>query len=215
MSNEQINLSAALRPELGKGPTGRLRREGRTPGIIYGNEVEPTALSVDSRELYHVTHTSAGRNALIRLEVDGDTHLAVIRDPQKHPLHEHITHVDFLAVNKNQLIAVEIPIHLVGADDVQEAGIVNQVLSTLPIKAKPLEIPDSLDLDIAGMQIGDVRRAEDVTLPDGTELDIDPERTLVTINAPQAEEVEEVDESLLMEGDAPADEAPAEDAAAE
>ncbi len=111
--SKQVTLAAEPRTELGKGPTGRLRRTGRVPAIVYGYEVEPTALHVDALELYHALHTEAGRNVMIRLEVAGDTTLVFARDLQIHPVRQEVVHVDFLAVDRNAQISVEIPVHLV------------------------------------------------------------------------------------------------------
>jgi large subunit ribosomal protein L25 len=224
--SKQVTLTAAPRTELGKGPTGRLRRTGRVPAIVYGYEVEPTAVHVDALELYHALHTEAGRNVMIRLEHDGDTTLVFARDLQIHPIRQEVVHVDFLAVDRNAQISVEVPVHLTGDEDTaDDAGVLNQVLYTVPIAVKPLDVPNYLELDVAGMAIGDVKRVEDLTLPEGADFEIEPERTVVTINAPISEdELESLEaeagieqeeaEVLDVDGDAGA-EAPAEDAAAD
>jgi len=187
--SKQVTLTAEPRTELGKGPTGRLRRTGRVPGIVYGFEVEPTAVHVDALELYHALHTEAGRNVMIRLELDGDTTLVFARDLQIHPIRQEVVHVDFLAVDRNAQISVEVPVHLTGEDDTaDDDGVLNQVLYTVPIAVKPLDVPNYLELDVSGMAIGDVKRVEDLTLPAGADFEIEAERTVVTINAPISEE---------------------------
>jgi large subunit ribosomal protein L25 len=196
--SNQVTLHAEPRTEQGKGASGRLRKTGRVPAVMYGYEVEPTSLSVDALELYHVLHTEAGANVLIRLELDGDTHLTVARDLQRHPVRGDALHVDFLAVDRNAQISVEVPVHLTGDDDLaDDDGVLNQILYTVPIMVKPLDTPNSLDLDITGMAIGDVKRVEDLAgmLPDGAEFDIELERTVVTINAPISEEALEAMEA--------------------
>lgn len=218
--SKQVSLTAEPRTELGKGPTGRLRRTGRVPGIVYGYEVEPTAVHVDALELYHVLHTEAGRNVMIRLQLDGDTTLVFARDLQVHPIRQEVVHVDFLAVDRNAQISVEIPVHLLGEDDTAEDdGVLNQVLYTVPIAVKPLDVPNSIDLDVTGMAIGDVRRVADLTLPEGADFEIDPERTVVTVNAPISEEaLESLEAEAGVEQEAPEtleEEGTAEAAAAE
>lgn len=196
--SKQVSLTAEPRTELGKGPTGRLRRTGRVPAIIYGYEVEPTAVHVDALELYHALHTEAGRNVMIRLQHDGDTTLVFARDLQIHPVRQEVVHVDFLAVDRNAQISVEVPVHLIGEDDTAEDdGVLNQVLYTVPIAVKPLDVPNYLELDVTGMAIGDVKRVEDLTLPSGADFEIEAERTVVTINAPISEEALEA-----LEGEA-------------
>ncbi|MEX2550502.1 MAG: 50S ribosomal protein L25 [Nitriliruptoraceae bacterium] len=204
---DQIKLAVEPRTDLGKGATGRLRRTGRVPGIVYGYQVEPTPVHVDQLELYHALHTDAGTNALIRLELDGDTHLTVARDMQRHPVKGETQHVDFLAVNKDVRISVEVPVHLTDEDDTaDDGGILNHILYTIPVLVKPLDVPNYLELSIADMEIGDVKRVEDLagTLPAGAEFDIDTERTVVTMNAPMSEEaLEALEEAAGVEGEEP------------
>jgi large subunit ribosomal protein L25 len=204
--SNQIKLTAEPRPKKGKGAAGRLRKQGRVPGILYGYEVEPTSVSVDALELYHVLHTEAGRNVLIRLEVDAEAYLTVARDVQHHPIRGETLHVDFLAVDRDAQIAVDIPVHLVDEDDAASEGIINQVLYTVPAMVKPMEVPNFLELSVAGMEIGDVKRVEDLRdqLPPDAEFDIDLERTVVTINAPVSEEaMEAMEEAAGIEAPEP------------
>ncbi len=212
----QVSLSAELRTELGKGATGRLRKTGRTPAVLYGHGVEPTPVHVDALELYHVLHTEAGVNAMIKLDVDGETHLSIARELQRHPVMGDVTHLDFLAVDKDSEIVVELPVHITG-EPADAAGVVQQVLLTVPVKVKPLEVPTAVDISVDGLTIGDVLRVKDLQLPAGVVPDIDEERTVVTVNAPQILEVsEDSEESVLgsaAEGSAPesAAEVPAEE----
>jgi large subunit ribosomal protein L25 len=216
MSN-QVSLRAEVRSQLGKGPTNRLRKEGRVPGIMYGYEVQPTSVAVDALELYHALHTAAGTNVLIKLEIDGDdaTHLCVARDLDRHAVRGDIVHMDFLAVDKNARIVAEVPVHLADVEDVQKdtGGVVNHVLYTVPILVRPLDTPNYLELSVDGMEIGDVKRIEDLRahLPEGAEFDIDPERTVVTVNPPDIleEPTEEAIEGEIPEGAEDASEVPA------
>lgn len=207
MATKQIPLTIEPREATGKGAASRLRRGGRVPAIVYGYAVEPTAVSVDALDLYHTLHTDAGRNVLIRLELDGDVHLAVARDLQTHPVRGDYVHVDLLAVNKDVPITVEVPVHLTDEDEVaDDGGVLNQILYTVPVLVRPLDTPNSLDLSVEGMEIGDVRRVEDLraVLPAGAEFDIDPERTVITMNAPiSEEELEALEESAGIEEDEP------------
>ncbi|GGI03713.1 50S ribosomal protein L25 [Egicoccus halophilus] len=198
--SKQVQLSAAARTHHGKGASGRLRREGRVPGIVYGYKVEPTAVSVDALELYHALHTEAGRNAMIRLDIEGATHLVIARDLQIHPIRQETQHVDFLAVDTDSQISVEVPVALVGEEDIAPGGgVVNQILYTVPVLVRPLDVPNAIEVSIEGMEIGDVKRIEDLTaeLPEGAEFDTDPETTVITINAPVSEaELESLEEGV-------------------
>ena len=185
--SEQVKLTAQSRPAGGKGETNRLRREGRVPAIVYGHEVDPTPVSVDGRELFHALNGPAGRNALISLDLEGTTTLVVARDLQRHAVRRDIMHLDLLAVDQSQQIDVEVPVHLTDVDDVaRDGGYLNQVRMVVPIRVRPGETPDFIELSVAGMGIGDVKRLADIValLPPSAELGEDPDRVIVTINAP-------------------------------
>jgi large subunit ribosomal protein L25 len=204
---DQVSLTAQTRTELGKGPTGRLRRTGRVPAIVYGYETDPTAVHVDGLELFHALHTDAGRNVLIRLRVEDDTTLVIARDLQVHPIRQEVAHVDFYAVDRDTQISVEVPVHVVNEDEVvNDGGVLNQILYTVSLAVKPLDVPNAFDLDVTGMSIGDVKRVEDLTdqLPAGAEFELEPERTVVTINAPiSEEELEALEEDAGVEAEEP------------
>jgi large subunit ribosomal protein L25 len=205
--SNQVKLQAAARTEHGKGASGRLRKQGRVPGIMYGYQVEPTSVSVDALELYHVLHTEAGSNVLIRLEIEGETYLTVARDMQWHPLRGETLHVDFLAVDRDSQIAVEVPVHLTDEDDAaDDDGIINHILYTVPILVKPLDVPNFFEMSVAGLAIGDVKRVEDLAdqLPEGADFDIDLDRTVVTVNAPISEAaLEALEEAAGIEAEEP------------
>lgn len=215
MSN-QVKLSAEPRPNHGKGASGRLRRAGKVPGILYGYQVEPTAVAVDALELYHSQRTEAGANALIRLELEGETYLTVTRDLHRHPVKGHALHVDFIAVDRDTPISVDVPVHLVDEDELADAaGVVSLILHSVSVLVKPLDVPNHLELSLAGLHIGDVKRVEDLrdALPAGAEFAVDLDETVVTVNAPISDaELEALEESAGIETPEPA---PAEDAASD
>ena len=195
----QVQLDVEPRSKTGKGAAGRLRKTGRVPGVIYGYEVEPSAVSIDALELYHALHTKAGTNVLLTVPFDGDDKLCVARDIQRHPVRGDVTHVDLLSVDKDAQIVVEVPLNVEGV--VEGAGVVNQVLGTVAINVRPLETPNSFTINVDGLEIGDTLRVETIVeqLPDGATLAMDPERTAVTVNPPEIIEVEEEDEDVLDE----------------
>jgi len=185
--SKQVKLTALPRAAAGKGETNRLRRDGRVPAILYGYEVVPTAVSVDERELFHALNGPAGRNATIALDLEGQTTLVVVRDIQRHAVRRDMLHIDLLAVDRNVKIDVEVPVHLTDLDDVErDGGFLNQVRYVVPINVRPLDTPDFIELSVAGMAIGDVKRIGDLVslLPDGADIADDPDRVIVTINAP-------------------------------
>lgn len=219
--SKQVALAASGRAGTGKGEARALRRAGRVPGVAYGADLEsPIAVSVDGRELYHALHTEAGENAILRLDIDGaEAQLAIVREIQRHPVRREVTHVDFVTVNRNVKISVDIPIVTEGeAPGTDEGGVADQVLFTLAVQVLPLEVPDQITLDISDMQVGDVKRVSDLVLPEGVETDEDPEATVITVYVPQLEvevdETTEPTEVLEDAGDTVASEGAPEGAAA-
>jgi large subunit ribosomal protein L25 len=223
--SKQVALAASGRAGTGKGEARSLRRAGRVPAITYGAAIDaPIPVSVDGRELYHALNTEAGENAILRLDIDGASQLAIVREIQRHPVRREVLHVDFVTVDRNVKIIVEVPIVLEGeAPGADEGGVVDQVLFALPVNVLPLEVPDQIALDISDMQVGDVKRVADLVLPEGVETTEDPERSIVTCNVPALEvpEPEEtatevIDENADAAGvvapagtEAPAEEPPA------
>lgn len=199
--SKQVALAAKARAGSGKGEARSLRRIGRVPAVAYGTELTATPLSVDGRELFHALNTDAGRNAIIRLDIDGTEYLTIARELHRHPIRRDVLHVDFVAIDRNRVIQVDVPIHLAGeAAGASEGGVVEQPLYTLSVEVLPLSVPDEIVLDISDMQVGDVKRVEDLDLPEGVTALEDPERTIVSVNVPTLEVPET--ETPLEEADA-------------
>lgn len=196
---EQVKLVAETRSDAGKVVARRLRASGRVPAVVYGRTLPSTKLHVDALDLYHALHTPAGLNVLIRLQFDGDEHLTIAREIQRHPVRGELLHVDFVALDRDRLIRVEVPVHLEGSEEVAAPGVVTQMLHTVPIRVRPLDIPDSFQLQVADMVIGDVLRVEDLQLPQDAEYDIEIDRTVVTVSAPTIIEEEPTEEEAAEE----------------
>ena len=176
-----ITLTAETGRTVGSRSSSRLRADGLVPAVVYGLGRDAQSVAVSWSELRRALTTDAGLNALITLDVDGTTDLAIVKDLQRHPVRRNVLHVDFLRVDPNASVAVEVPIHLTGeATRVeQRRGIVDQPLKTLTVKAKPTEIPSSLELDVSGLDIGGSLTVADLSLPAGVVTDIDPSTQLV------------------------------------
>ncbi|HRW40345.1 MAG TPA: 50S ribosomal protein L25 [Microthrixaceae bacterium] len=204
----EVTLTASTGRETGTRPSRRLRREGLVPGVVYGEGKDATVLSVDRKELRRALSTDAGQNALISLTVDGTTYLTVVKELQRHPVRREVTHVDFLTVDPDAAIEVEVPIHLVGeAKEVsQNGGITEQRLMALKVLVKPGAIPDGIDADITDLTLTTTITAADLVLPAGVELVTDPEQAVVTAELTRAAVTarNEGDDSEGGDGDAEA-----------
>ena len=195
---DQVVLNADPRPGDGKGEARALRRAGRVPAVAYGAGLDAAAaVHVDAADLRHALATDAGENVVIQMDIAGDTHLTMPREIHRHPVRRDVLHVDFVAIDKNVKVTVEIPLHVEGE---VEGAVVNQVMNYLTVDVLPLAVPQSFTTTVEGREVGDVVRAGEVELPEGVDLLDDPERTAVTINLPDTTPVDETDEAA--EGEA-------------
>jgi large subunit ribosomal protein L25 len=215
----EYKLAAEPRSETGKGPARRARAAGRVPAVLYGHGMDPVHLYVDARDLGFAMRTDAGANVLLELQVGAKRHLALAREVQRHALRGSFVHVDFLAVRRGEKVTVNVPVHLVGdAPGVREGGIADQDLYQLNVEAEVTNVPESIEVDISAMNLGDVLRVADVAAPAGTVILDDPEASVVSVVAPAAVAAEEAEEEAAEEAagaEAPAEgEAPAEQPAA-
>ena len=209
---EEVTITAELGRPTGSRSSRRLRNSGKVPAVLYGHGTDPMALAVDGRDLRTALTGDAGLNALITLRVDSESHLAMARHLQRHPVKGTVDHVDFVIVRRDEIVTADVPINLVGeATEVsQNDGIVEQQLFSLPIKAKPLDIPALLEADISGLVIGEAVRVGDLKLPSGVETEVDPEDAVVVGQPPAAVELPEPAEGEeAAEGEEGAEGAPA------
>jgi large subunit ribosomal protein L25 len=204
----EVTLTAEVGRPKGSRPSKRLRAEGKVPGVVYGHGGDPIAVAVDWRELRHALTTDAGLNALIDLQVGGETRLTMVKELQRHPVRHEVLHVDFLEVSRDIAVDVEVPIVLEGeaTNVLNEDGIVEQSLHALAIKAKPGAIPNELVVDISDLEIGASIRVGDLRLPNGVTTEVDPEEPVVTgqitraaIEAEAETEAEEAAEAVAEE----------------
>ncbi len=203
---DQVALAARPRAGSGKGEARALRRVGRVPAVAYGTDTTPTPMSVDALELYHALHTDAGANAIIRLALEGgDTHLALAREVQRHPVRRDVWHVDFVTVDRNVRVTVEVPVVLVGeSPGAEEGGVVEQSQFSVQLEVLPLEVPDSIELDISSLDIGDVLRIADLPTAEGVTFLGDPEASVVSVVVPALDipETQDAGEAEMAEDQA-------------
>lgn len=200
----EVTLTASTGRETGTRPSRRLRGEGLIPAVVYGEGKDAISVSVDRRDLRLALSTDAGQNALITLSVDGSQYLTVVKELQRHPVRREVTHVDFLTVDPNAPIEVEIPIHLVGeAKEVtQNGGITEQRLMAVRVLVKPDAIPDGIEADITDLTLTTSIIAADLPMPAGVQLVTDPEQAIVTAELTRAAVTGRDEADAAGEGDA-------------
>jgi large subunit ribosomal protein L25 len=200
-------LVAETREGTGKGAARKLRAAGRVPAILYGHGMDPLALSVDSRELFHLLHTGAGANVLVDLVVDGTEHLALPRDVQRDHIRGRFVHVDFLAVRRDEKIHVTIPLRIVGeSPGVKAGGVLEHHLWELNVECLATDVPEAIDVDISGLEIGSGVRVSDLKVRSGVTILTSPEDSVVAVTQPQVA-VEEEEAAEAVEGEVAEEEA--------
>ncbi len=179
---DEIVLTAATGRTTGSRSTRRLRGEGLVPAVLYGLDQDPVSVSVIWPELRQALTTEAGVNVVLQLEVDGERHMSILKDIQRHPVRRDVVHVDFLRIDPNKKVTVDVSIVMTGEalEVTQGNGMVDQNLFSLTVDASPTAIPNELEVDISALTIGDSIRVADIALPDGVTTDVDPEETVAS-----------------------------------
>jgi large subunit ribosomal protein L25 len=221
MAGERTKLAVTQREKRGSAESRRLRKEGIVPGVLYGNG-EPVAICIAERELRRALTGAGGLHAILDVEVDGkgETHASILKEYQVDPVRGGVTHVDLQEVRLDKAISASVAVQLLGGEDapgVREGGVLSQPLREVTVEALPLEVPEHLDLDVSGMEIGGTLRISDLTAPEGVTLLDDPHMVVATVTAPtKVVEPEPTEEELAaMEAEAAEGEEGAEGEAAE
>lgn len=203
----QARLKAEKREGTGKGVARKLRSSGRIPAVLYGHGEETRTLSVDAHELELLMQRVHLENTIVQLQIAGERAgvKALAREVQRHPHRPVILHVDFYQIHAGEKVTVEVPIRLVGqAPGVRTGGLMQHALTDLEVRCLPDDIPEFIEVDVGGMEVGDSRHIGDVKLPDGVEATQDPERTICSVIPPQAGVAEPtVEEAEEVEGGEP------------
>lgn len=185
----EVKLQAKKREDTGKGSARRSRAEGNVPGVVYGHGMEPLAIEVNRREYVTALHTEAGMNVLLDLEIDGSTTLALTKELQRDPVRGTLLHADFIQINRDEEVEVEVPIVLTGeAPGVGEGGVLEHPTTAVLVRSKATEVPTEIEVDISGLAMGDSLKVSDAITGKTFEILTDEDTVLAAITAPVSEE---------------------------
>src|SRR5690349_9971891 len=217
---EAIELKAWARGRAGKGGARATRREGRIPGILYGDKQEPETIAVDYRAISQQMHTGHFQSTIFTLDVDGKETRVIPRGVQLDPIRDFPIHVDFMRVGKDALVNVEVPVRFLNelaSPGLKRGGVLNIVRHDIPVRCPADAIPDHFEVDLTGLEIGDSVHISAIVLPTGVRPTItERDFTVATIVGRSAEEaptgpaVTEAAEAGADAAAAPAEGAPAE-----
>jgi len=204
-------LIAEERSGTGKSVTRKLRAAGRIPGVLYGRGKPGRSVTLDPRALETVLHASgSGMNTLIDLELGSETTVVLVKEIQREPIRGSYLHADLYEVDLQKRIEVSVPLHFVGkAPGVESGGILDHPLREVSLECLPRAIPDSVEVDVSSLEMGDSVHIRDLVLPADARVLSDPELPVASVVAPKAEEEATPAEGEEVEGETP-DEAGAE-----
>lgn len=188
MSHESYELKAEARDRVGKGAAREIRRNGKVPAVIYGDNKPPLAITLSYKDVHTRIHAGGFLTTVAIIDVDGEKHQVLPKDFQLDPVRDFTMHVDFLRVGKNTIVTVEIPVHFLNdekAPGIKRGGVLNIVRHTVECTCPANDIPDAIEIDLTGLNIGDSVHISSVSLPKGVNPTItDRDFTIATIAAP-------------------------------
>jgi len=179
-------LAAEVRTEFGKGFARRARMNGQIPAVIYGHGAEPIHITLPAKSTTLAVRVA---NALLSLDINGEEHLALVKDIQRDPIKQIIEHVDLLTVRKGEKVTVDIPVHVTG--ELAPGNVYNQELTVISLEAEATHLPTAIEVNIEGRSAGEHIHASDLVLPTGSILLADADALVVNISEATEEEAGE------------------------
>jgi large subunit ribosomal protein L25 len=186
--SDQLTLSAEAREGVGKGASRFLRRQGRIPAVIYGNNEEPTGIHIEEKLLMKALMTGHFMNSIIMIDVGGQSVRTLPKDVQFHPVSERPLHADFLRISEHSEVHVNVPVHFTDEDlspGIKRGAVLNVVRHELELICDAALIPDEIEVSLKGLDVGDSIHISNVALPGGAKSAItDRDFTIATVIAP-------------------------------
>jgi large subunit ribosomal protein L25 len=197
----QQTLAARKRDINGKRPVRRLRAEGEVPGVVYGREMKPLSVTVNTRELSRLLHSARGENALVTLKLEDDAKWekpVLVKSVDHHPVNGHVLHVDFHAIVLTERLKVKVPVQLKGepVGVKQEGGILEHFLREVEVECLPTEIPAHIEFDVSAMTIGETIHVRDLQAPPNAKITSDADGVIASVQKPKEEKPEEAAEAV-------------------
>ena len=216
---ESTSLEVQGRDRAGKGAARATRREGMVPGVIYGDKKDPVMISVDPRYLIAEMSKPGFNTRIFEIAVNGTTHRTMAQDIQMDPVRDMPIHVDFRRIGANTVVTVEIPVHFLNEPDspgIKRGGVLNVVRHAVEVTGKPDVLPQFLEADLTGLDIGDSIHISAISLPEGVAPTItDRDFTVATVAAPSVMKGADEDEEEEGEEGEEGEEAGGDDAGGE
>jgi large subunit ribosomal protein L25 len=167
----------------GSSESRRLRTADRIPGVVYGHGMDPLSVSVARRDLRVALSGESGMNTILDLSVNGEVYPSLVKAIQRHPVKRNVQHIDFIQVDLNEEVTVNVPVRLIGEAKAVEAdgGLVDVTMNVIEVTTTPRNIPSAVVIDISEMDMETTIRVSDIVLPAGVTATADPEYPVVTV----------------------------------
>ena len=204
-----ITVNAIERKDQGKGASRRLRKEEKVPSIIYGGKAAPKMISLSIHEITHLLEDENTFTSVLDLVVGKETDSVVLKDIQRHPAKNVVTHIDFLRVDAKQTLVTTTPLHFIGVEEneaLRLGNMLNQFVVSVEISCLPKDLPHGIDVDVTNLEIGDHLSLTDLVLPEGVVIislqheDIEAhDQTVCSVSEPKV--IEEEEEEIIEDGE--------------
>jgi len=192
----EIIVNAVSREPGSGNDARRLRREGKLPAVVYGGDKDSIAVTLDPRELLKILKSDSGQNTIFQVKIGdkGAAETVMVFDYQVDPIRHHLTHADLVRISMDK--AIEVSVHLVFTGEPEgvkiDGGVLDQAMREVTVECLPTDIPESLEVDVSALQIGDSVRVADIVVPPGVTMLTDEDSTLASVVPPVSEEDLEV-----------------------
>lgn len=204
MSNK---IKAFFREDLGKGASRRLRRQNMVPGIVYGGKRKPVGIAMDFNKISNILADETMFSSVLELQVEDKTQKVVIKDLQRHPAKQIISHIDFQRIDTKQTLTMRVPLNYIGeknCEAIRMGAIMNQFIIDVEVSCLPKDLPESIDVDISNLELDESLKLSDIKLPKGVTIlafthgdDESYDQTIVAIAKPKL--MEEIEEDIETE----------------
>lgn len=202
-------IKVERRNDEGKGASRRLRRAGFVPAIVYGGELDPVSIQIEHKDVWHASQNEWFYSSILDLTLGGDVQKVLLRDMQRHPFKQIVMHLDFQRINENEALRLRVPLHFLN-QEASPAGktsgvVIMRELTDVEISCLPKDLPEAIEVDLSGLEVGDIVHLSELKLPKGVEipgLRLGKEHDHAVIVAKEMRE--EVEPAPAAEGDAAA-----------
>jgi len=186
-----FTLEAEVRTDLGKGASRRLRHANKVPAILYGEGQEPVSLTLEHKNVYRAQQEEAFYSHVLTINIDGKPVECLLKDMQRHPFKQLVMHLDFLRIDATHAVHVNVPVHFINEDVAEKkGGAMSHHVNEIAVSCLPADIPEFIEVDVAGLEVGQTLHLSDVALPKGVTSDElakgeSHDQAVASLNAPK------------------------------